>query len=422
MTSVLWEIIVPLLVAFGIGLLVGWLLWRWRRTKVTPTEWERLTSAANGAEQRAAALMSERDDLSRRVAALSAGLEASESATGALRSELDAAEGRLGSSATEHAQTAARVHELETKLEEAAVRAEGLEQGQREARARSAERDGEMAELRARAKRSATELDGLRAELAERDRALKAAKEQATSALDARASRAESDAESARLLAKRLDAELGDARRGASAIEGDLLAARARIEELEALVSSGPASSTAAVGFVGPETASEHEPKAPTRRAPGDVDDGEPDNLQLIDGVGPKLEQFLHKQGITSFGQLAALDEAGVDALQAELREFPGRIERERWVPQAQEIVSGTTSVRVVPKSQRDDLKRIKGVGPVLERWLHGCGIYRFVDLVALDEKAVAELSSRLEDFPGRIEREEWIAQARILARDKTSA
>ena len=91
-------------------------------------------------------------------------------------------------------------------------------------------------------------------------------------------------------------------------------------------------------------------------------------------------------------------------------------------MPQAKGIVSGKTSIRVVPKSERDDLKRIKGVGPVLERWLHGSGIYRFVDLVELDPSAVTTLSSKLEDFPGRIEREEWVKQAGQLARETAAA
>lgn len=401
MASVLWEIIIPLLVAFGVGLVIGWLLWRWRRTKVTATEWQRLTSSADGAEQRAARLSSERDGLSARVEQLTSDLEESESAKGRLRAELDAADGRIGLVSSEHTGSVARLSELEQQLDAAAKRAEGLEAGQREARARTAEREGEMAEMRARAKRTAGELDGLR------ERA-------------ALADRLEAEADSVRSLAKRLDSDLGDARRGASLVEGDLLNARARIAELEALVASGPVTSTAPVGVADTVGASvEHaEPDAaePTWIAPASTDNGEPDNLQLIDGVGPKLEQFLHREGITTFAQLAALEQSDIATLQEKLSEFPGRIEREEWVPQARGIVSGTTSVRVVAKSERDDLKRIKGVGPVLERWLHGRGIYRFSDLTELDASAVAVLSSKLEDFPGRVEREEWIRQASELA------
>jgi len=34
MTWVLWDILVPLLTSFGLGTLLGWLLWRWRRQSV----------------------------------------------------------------------------------------------------------------------------------------------------------------------------------------------------------------------------------------------------------------------------------------------------------------------------------------------------------------------------------------------------
>lgn len=67
---------------------------------------------------------------------------------------------------------------------------------------------------------------------------------------------------------------------------------------------------------------------------------GEKDDLKLIKGVGPKLEQILHNAGITSFAHLAGLDEAGVEALQEQLVQFPGRVEREDWVGQARELMN----------------------------------------------------------------------------------
>jgi predicted flap endonuclease-1-like 5' DNA nuclease len=143
--------------------------------------------------------------------------------------------------------------------------------------------------------------------------------------------------------------------------------------------------------------------------------DSAEDNLQLIDGVGPKLEKFLHDRGIRTFAALAALDDVGIDALQADLAEFPGRIRREEWVPQAARLARGE-GVAVPARADRDDLQRIKGVGPVLERWLHGRGIFRFRQLADLDGAAIDRLDDALEDFPGRIHREEWIAQARTLA------
>ena len=75
-------------------------------------------------------------------------------------------------------------------------------------------------------------------------------------------------------------------------------------------------------------------PHRPFSTAPA----GEPDDLKLISGIGPKLEQTLNDEGITTFAQLAALDDAEVDALQARLGGVAGRVRRENWVQQAAEL------------------------------------------------------------------------------------
>jgi predicted flap endonuclease-1-like 5' DNA nuclease len=65
----------------------------------------------------------------------------------------------------------------------------------------------------------------------------------------------------------------------------------------------------------------------------------------------------------------------------------------------------------------RDDLKLIKGIGPVLERRLHELGVKSFADLATLTPERVKEIDEAIE-FPGRIERERWIEQAKeLLAR-----
>ena len=63
-----------------------------------------------------------------------------------------------------------------------------------------------------------------------------------------------------------------------------------------------------------------------------------PDDLKRIRGVGPKLERLLNENGIMTFAQIAALSEADVDALDAQLHEFRGRIRRDGWLEQAREL------------------------------------------------------------------------------------
>lgn len=72
MTFVLWEILIPLIIAFLLGLLFGWLFWGWRRTKITYTEWETMRQKANRsssveAEAELAELTAERDRLQAQV-------------------------------------------------------------------------------------------------------------------------------------------------------------------------------------------------------------------------------------------------------------------------------------------------------------------------------------------------------------------
>jgi large subunit ribosomal protein L21 len=63
-----------------------------------------------------------------------------------------------------------------------------------------------------------------------------------------------------------------------------------------------------------------------------------------------------------------------------------------------------------------DDLKKLSGVGPALEKKLHEAGVTSFAQIAAWTEADVADMDEKLS-FKGRIEREGWIAQAKDLAK-----
>jgi predicted flap endonuclease-1-like 5' DNA nuclease len=67
-----------------------------------------------------------------------------------------------------------------------------------------------------------------------------------------------------------------------------------------------------------------------------------PDQLTLIKGIGPKIEAILHQQGITTFRQIAELDEFQIEALGEALGSFRGRIVRDDWVGAARQMVGAT--------------------------------------------------------------------------------
>lgn len=61
-----------------------------------------------------------------------------------------------------------------------------------------------------------------------------------------------------------------------------------------------------------------------------------------------------------------------------------------------------------------DDLKRIKGVGIVLEKTLNDLGIYQFAQVAKFDKKTIEWIDERLK-FKGRIERDNWVSQAKKI-------
>ncbi|EAQ46129.1 ATP synthase subunit E [Roseobacter sp. MED193] len=67
---------------------------------------------------------------------------------------------------------------------------------------------------------------------------------------------------------------------------------------------------------------------------------GLPDDLKLLKGVGPKLEQTLNELGFFHFDQIAAWGEAEVAWVDSRLK-FKGRIERDGWIAQAAKLAVG---------------------------------------------------------------------------------
>lgn len=62
-----------------------------------------------------------------------------------------------------------------------------------------------------------------------------------------------------------------------------------------------------------------------------------------------------------------------------------------------------------------DDLKRISGVGPKLEKVLNGLGIWTYAQVAALTGEEIARLDEHL-GFSGRIGRDDWVGQAAGLS------
>ncbi len=69
-----------------------------------------------------------------------------------------------------------------------------------------------------------------------------------------------------------------------------------------------------------------------------DTDDEVQDNLQEIVGIGKVFEHTLHELGVFSFGQIANFDISDIARVNAEMKEFKGRMEQDDWIGQAKEL------------------------------------------------------------------------------------
>ncbi|WP_330997877.1 helix-hairpin-helix domain-containing protein, partial [Erythrobacter donghaensis] len=63
-----------------------------------------------------------------------------------------------------------------------------------------------------------------------------------------------------------------------------------------------------------------------------------------------------------------------------------------------------------------DDLTRIKGLGPKLAALLGEFGITTFAQIAAWTPAEIERIDAKLGRFSGRIVRDQWVEQARLLA------
>lgn len=67
------------------------------------------------------------------------------------------------------------------------------------------------------------------------------------------------------------------------------------------------------------------------------------------------------------------------------------------------------------PVGEPDDLTKISGVGPVINKKLNALGVFHFWQIAAFTPEQVANVDEQL-NFKGRIERDNWIEQAKAFA------
>lgn len=112
----------------------------------------------------------------------------------------------------------------------------------------------------------------------------------------------------------------------------------------------------------------------------------------------------------------APLDEVALKAEEAEIEKTLAALPKDASAEQKADAVG--TRPQGLPEARAkkpDKLQLIKGVGPVNEGKLHGLGIFHFDQIAGWDRPKIRWVGTYLS-FSGRIDRENWIAQAANLA------
>ncbi len=74
------------------------------------------------------------------------------------------------------------------------------------------------------------------------------------------------------------------------------------------------------------------------------------------------------------------------------------------------------------PPQERDNLKKIRGVGPAIEKTLNEMGIFSFRQVAEMNDYDIDRIARRLKGFHSRIQREDWVGQAQTLLDRAASA
>jgi NADH-quinone oxidoreductase subunit E len=120
----------------------------------------------------------------------------------------------------------------------------------------------------------------------------------------------------------------------------------------------------------------------------------------------------VHREAFAERAQLAAFadDRAELFAALAD-----ARAETAQWRQIVVDIERNAPPPLLDAPNTPDDLKLIVGIGPAIERVLYRSGIATYRQIARLSEREIDAIERTLAEFPGRIRRDGWVAQARSL-------
>lgn len=139
------------------------------------------------------------------------------------------------------------------------------------------------------------------------------------------------------------------------------------------------------------------------------------DTLKRIDGTEVPFKAPWNQPGPTIPGAEPAKPVGKPAHAQKAVK--PAAAKEEKPAPAEVEAASAAPKfLSEARESGAEDLKKIKGVGPKLEKLLHSMGVYHMDQIAAWSEAEVAWVDDNLEGFKGRVSRDKWVEQAKLLS------
>jgi NADH-quinone oxidoreductase subunit E len=83
---------------------------------------------------------------------------------------------------------------------------------------------------------------------------------------------------------------------------------------------------------------------------------------------------------------------------------------------------AGPERLKAPRTGKADDLKEIEGIGPAMEKLLNELGFYHFDQIANWTEADIAVVDGEMKSFKGRITRDKWVAQAKIIVSEGLEA
>ena len=143
-------------------------------------------------------------------------------------------------------------------------------------------------------------------------------------------------------------------------------------------------------------------------------------------GIGTSTEAALLRSELAERTRKLAVVEADYRALKAENARL-AEIVSDAELPESElstsaQVSSAPAWIMESPPVEPDDLKTIRGIGPVIERTLNEIGVYYFHQIARFERRDIEWVAEQIGTFPKRIVQDRWVEQASKLSAGKEEA